>query len=375
MNETDAGAASPAIPSKKKNDHLSLDRKWKSFPNVPHLLQYVNTGAYFGKIRVNGKQIRQSLKTTVFSVAKTKLIDFINREQKRKRIDGNFNDAHARYLEELAADHTLSEGTKAYYRDRLKALLKSWPELVGKRIDAITESDCQDWAKRFSTEFEARNFNNTLSILRQIIEIGGCEKSANPAYKIQRLGVKPTELHLPDLDTFAKVIATVENAGARQSKDCADLIRFLAYSGCRISEARLCNWADVDQERGTLRIQNAKTRKRSGASAIRIIPMIAPLKEHLERLRLKHKPKPEDGICRVHDCERSLTNACTTVGVPRLTHHDMRHFFATRCIESGVDIQTVSRWLGHSDGGALAMKTYGHLRNEHSQAMAAKVKF
>jgi site-specific recombinase XerD len=49
--------------------------------------------------------------------------------------------------------------------------------------------------------------------------------------------------------------------------------------------------------------------------------------------------------------------------------------FATRCIESGVDIPTVSRWLGHKDGGALAMKVYGHLRNEHSQQMAQKVRF
>jgi hypothetical protein len=40
-----------------------------------------------------------------------------------------------------------------------------------------------------------------------------------------------------------------------------------------------------------------------------------------------------------------------------------------------VDIPTVSRWLGHKDGGALAMKTYGHLRREHSIAQALKVSF
>jgi hypothetical protein len=33
-------------------------------------------------------------------------------------------------------------------------------------------------------------------------------------------------------------------------------------------------------------------------------------------------------------------------------------------------IPTVSRWLGRKDGGALAMKTYGHLRDEHSTKMA-----
>jgi len=71
----------------------------------------------------------------------------------------------------------------------------------------------------------------------------------------------------------------------------------------------------------------------------------------------------------------SLASACEAIGVEKLTHHDLRHLFATRCIESGVDIPTVSRWLGHSDGGALAMKTYGQLRQEHSQAQAAKVSF
>lgn len=63
------------------------------------------------------------------------------------------------------------------------------------------------------------------------------------------------------------------------------------------------------------------------------------------------------------------------IGIPKLTHHDLRHLFATRCIEAGVDIPTVSRWLGHSDGGALAMKVYGHLREQHSAAMAQKVTF
>jgi hypothetical protein len=49
--------------------------------------------------------------------------------------------------------------------------------------------------------------------------------------------------------------------------------------------------------------------------------------------------------------------------------------FATCCIESGVAVPTVARWLGHKDGGALAMKVHGHLRNQHSREMAKKVKF
>jgi integrase len=50
--------------------------------------------------------------------------------------------------------------------------------------------------------------------------------------------------------------------------------------------------------------------------------------------------------------------------------HDLRHLFATRCIEAGVDVPTVAKWLGHSDGGVLAMKVYGHLRDDHSLSAA-----
>jgi integrase len=70
-----------------------------------------------------------------------------------------------------------------------------------------------------------------------------------------------------------------------------------------------------------------------------------------------------------------MDRAATFVGMERITHHDLRHLFATRCIESGVDIPTVSRWLGHRDGGALAMRTYGHLRDQHSTEMAQRVTF
>jgi hypothetical protein len=35
----------------------------------------------------------------------------------------------------------------------------------------------------------------------------------------------------------------------------------------------------------------------------------------------------------------------------------------------------LGEWLGHKDGGTLVAKTYGHLRTEHSAAMAQKMTF
>ena len=33
----------------------------------------------------------------------------------------------------------------------------------------------------------------------------------------------------------------------------------------------------------------------------------------------------------------------------------------------------IAGWLGHKDGGVLVARTYGHLRNEHSAAMAKRM--
>ena len=95
-----------------------------------------------------------------------------------------------------------------------------------------------------------------------------------------------------------------------------------------------------------------------------------------QRMRRERANEPLDyNVFRVGECQKSLDRACKKVGTARITHHDLRHLFATRCIESGVDIPTFSRWLGHKDGGALAMKTYGHLSREHSIAQAQRVTF
>ena len=41
--------------------------------------------------------------------------------------------------------------------------------------------------------------------------------------------------------------------------------------------------------------------------------------------------------------------------------HMMRHLYASSLISAGVDVRTVAEYLGHSDGGALVLRTYSHL--------------
>ncbi|HIM68628.1 MAG TPA: site-specific integrase, partial [Verrucomicrobia bacterium] len=82
-----------------------------------------------------------------------------------------------------------------------------------------------------------------------------------------------------------------------------------------------------------------------------------------------------DRIVPIDSAKKALDTACRRLKYQRYTHHSFRHLFATQAIESGVDIPTVAKWMGHVDGGALLMKTYGHLRDEHSREMAGKVSF
>jgi integrase len=110
---------------------------------------------------------------------------------------------------------------------------------------------------------------------------------------------------------------------------------------------------------------------------IRTVPMTSALRELLSRMREERqcKPQPDDLVIPIKSAKTAINRACRKLSLPHFHHHDFRHFFATTCIESGVDIPTISRWLGHKDGGALAMRVYGHLRQEHSFAQIKRVDF
>ena len=369
-------ADSPNPRRGPRETKLSPDGKWKSFSKVPHLLQYVPSGVYFGRVKINGKIRRESLETETFTTAKDKLRDFLSdkRKEASRVVAGTFSVARDEFERAVEADHTLKDASKRYRKNCVKALLRTWPTLDETPPEKISELDCREWAAKFTEEYDDQFFNNTLSTLRSILERAGIPREENPAFKIKRLGVRPKELKLPEPAQFDQILEIIENAGSRFSPHCANLVRFLAFSGCRISEARAVRWSDVDLEKGEIRVQGAKRSKTSGAALFRFVPIIPPMRELLEKLK-SAQPRPDDPVCLVGECEKSLTRACTKANVHRITHHDLRHLFATRCIESGLDIPTVSRWLGHADGGALAMRTYGHLRREHSAAMAQKVTF
>jgi integrase len=187
--------------------------------------------------------------------------------------------------------------------------------------------------------------------------------------------IRSKKLELPTLSKFAAFISEMRNGHSRDSNNCADLAEGLAYTGMRVGESREVALSDVNLEAGTLRV-TGDPEEATKNGEMRHVPLTAPANELFSRMLAERRDEDRSAkLFRVGECQKSMDRAAAKVGMVRITHHDLRHFFATICIESGVDIPTVSRWLGHKDGGALAMKTYGHLRDEHSEAQAKKVNF
>lgn len=363
---------------------LSKDGKWRSFPKIPCLLQYVSTGTYYARIKRNGKIIRHSLKTDVRTTAKLRLVDFLKEhQQKAPEVTApTFQEAVEMFKEEVKNDTSIKDSYKAYLIGQcLLKIERSWADLRSCSIDRITPAACKEWAARIRGEISATFFNNTIATFRRILQLGikehlrrGGNLIPNPAGEIARARHKQKPLHLPEADQFRELVKDIRAASGGWGRRAGDLVEFLTYSGTRLNEALRVKWEDIDWKRKEIIILGDPETGTKNWD-IRRVPILPNMEVLLTQMLADRVQSARGKLLECDRCYESLKRACDKLGIPRLSHHDLRHLFATRCIEAGVDIPTVARWLGHKDGGALAMKTYGHLRNEHSQAMAQKVRF
>ena len=172
---------------------------------------------------------------------------------------------------------------------------------------------------------------------------------------------------LPSSEQFKQIVEVLRSGDSTTAQAQGDLVEFLAYSGLRIDEARQVTWDDIDFVKGQIYVKPSKS------DHDRYVPMLSAMRDLLQRMqavpRFSRSTERQAGnfVLASTEVYDELTAACVRVGAPHVSHHDLRHLFATKCIESNIDIPTVSRWLGHVDGGVLAMRVYGHLRQEHSR--------
>ena len=369
-----------------KTKNSESESLWTKAP-VANLVRYEPSGIYFARAKVRGKLIRKSLDTNVLSVAKLRLADVLDTEHKavgasNTKIIGKmtFGDALAIFQDRQKNATEIKESTKDYNERAAADLLKTWSGLEGMDVKRITKQDCLQWRADFGKRYSATVTNGTLSILRRVFDIvlEAGVRYDNPARtkEVKRARVRRKELRLPEPDQFIALVTHVRGNGSGKGGHCADAIEFFSYAGPRLKEAARIFGRDCSFLKNEIVIRgDPKTGTKNWE--MRRVPMIPEMRTLLERLKGDRGEQAflENPVLKVRKFNRSLKFACKKLGLFHLTHHDLRHLFATRCIESGVDIPTVAKWLGHKDGGVLAMQTYGHLRDKHSADMAQKVVF
>ena len=158
-------------------------------------------------------------------------------------------------------------------------------------------------------------------------------------------------------------------------------------TGLRIGEICGLRWSDIDFRENTLSVQRTvyrianndgdgpKTKLIAGdpksASSYRVIPipsyLIPTIAEYREKsisecVVANNKYSLPDPRTYQYRFKRYL-EACE---IPYRNFHALRHVYATRCIEVGVDIKSLSEMLGHSNV-SITLNTYVHPSLEHKR--------
>lgn len=139
------------------------------------------------------------------------------------------------------------------------------------------------------------------------------------------------------------------------------LFVFYLLTGARPSEPLTITWQDVTAD--YIRIRGTKTQKSD-----RKLPLtddIRALLATLPRTGEKLFPFTYAAVRKHFESVRQKLSFYMTL-------KDLRHTFGTRCLESGVTMKTVQKWLGHSNYDTTA-NIYSHITTDFERAEMARL--
>ncbi len=170
-----------------------------------------------------------------------------------------------------------------------------------------------------------------------------------------------------------ELLAVVERQRALAGR-YADVTLVLGLTGVRLGEfrgLRVCDVVDVPypalvvkrslpQSARTGRVIERSTTKSGRMRLVPLSDLVIPVVSEWAQGRSPDDllfPAPEGGYLHAQNWRRGVRWSTTGRG---RRPHDLRHTAASLWIAAGIDIKTVSAWLGHSTA-KLTLDTYGHL--------------
>lgn len=161
------------------------------------------------------------------------------------------------------------------------------------------------------------------------------------------------------------------------------------YSGLRIGELLALKWEDIDFTNDILSVTKSCHDTYSDGkyvkyidspktpSSKRKIPLPKQLVPYLKALKKSNvsgfliEGKGGKAIS-VRSYENTFKVVMQRLDLPYTGFHCLRHTFATRALECGMDVKTLSEILGHKNA-AITLNCYTHSMPEHKSAMMNKL--
>ncbi len=180
----------------------------------------------------------------------------------------------------------------------------------------------------------------------------------------------------------------IERAALKDKRSKMFGIVLCLYTGLRIGELLSLTWADVDLQKGFIIINktchDGMTERGFGRvldepktqSSKRTIPVP---KQLLPMIKKRKKAEKTEYVVSfrghpltIRSYQRSFALLLKKIGVEHKNFHFLRHTFATRSLECGMDVKTLSEILGHKSA-TITLNRYAHSLIEHKKHMMNKL--
>ncbi len=232
-------------------------------------------------------------------------------------------------------------------------------------------SDLGTIAVRYISRFTIMSFTerlleknlSTKTVNDILIVLGIALKYAQETYSITVPKINYVKEHQKEMRVFSAQEQRVINDYLMQQIDIHKFGVLLAlYTGMRIGELCALRWDDITDEhivinKTMMRIKNeqGKTEVKicspKSESSNRIIPTPKYLLPMINQFRSNGYVLSNDKLKYTEPrlMQIKFGQMIAECNIEKTNFHALRHTFATRCIEVGVDVKTLSELLGHSD--------------------------